>query len=409
MTFSELKLYFKKNLGIVRLADIARELNVTPQAINNWKIRDQVPPKIILLIKQKYFIKEQNINPVQNEVLFDNNREKNRNLDFYFGKKNQQDPIITFWNIIGLIKKSLNLVFLFSAISFLASLFFIFFLTSPTYTTSATIVPASNESSASKMVGIAAQLGISVPNSQGGQIMILPQILKSRTLAKKMLFKKFDTFKFGSRQDLLKILTKKDSSEVGIDTLIIKGIRSFVDAVTIKNDLKTSIITISVKAIEPKLAVEITNSLIEELNTHQKTFNTQQIIKKRIFIEERIEDIHIDLIKAEEKLKSFRIENRKYADSPALLLEFERNLRETELQKQLYITLKKELEITQINEVEESDVLHILDEPELPLNKSSPRTKLIVFSSIIIGSLLGFLISVIKEFFINQNKIKNIL
>ena len=30
------------NFGIVRLADIAGEFNVSPQVINNWKARDQI-------------------------------------------------------------------------------------------------------------------------------------------------------------------------------------------------------------------------------------------------------------------------------------------------------------------------------------------------------------------------------
>ena len=47
MTFEDLKKAMKDNFGIVRLADIAREFNVSPQVINNWKTRDQIPYKYI--------------------------------------------------------------------------------------------------------------------------------------------------------------------------------------------------------------------------------------------------------------------------------------------------------------------------------------------------------------------------
>ena len=53
MNFAKFKEIMSSN-GFVKLVDIAKELNVTPQAINNWKLRDQVPYKISLLITQKY-------------------------------------------------------------------------------------------------------------------------------------------------------------------------------------------------------------------------------------------------------------------------------------------------------------------------------------------------------------------
>ena len=40
--------------GITRLAHIARELDVSPQAVSNWKARDQVPYKILAAIQEKY-------------------------------------------------------------------------------------------------------------------------------------------------------------------------------------------------------------------------------------------------------------------------------------------------------------------------------------------------------------------
>ena len=54
MTFNELKEFAFKELGISKLADIARELNVTPQVVNNWKIRDQVPYKYVKRLKKGF-------------------------------------------------------------------------------------------------------------------------------------------------------------------------------------------------------------------------------------------------------------------------------------------------------------------------------------------------------------------
>ena len=59
MNFKELKSFFKEELDIYRLTDIASELNVSPQAVNNWKIRNHVPHKITLQIQEKYNYKKE--------------------------------------------------------------------------------------------------------------------------------------------------------------------------------------------------------------------------------------------------------------------------------------------------------------------------------------------------------------
>ena len=100
-------------------------------------------------------------------------------------------------------------------------------------------------------------------------------------------------------------------------------------------------------------------------------------------------------------MKEFRQRNKKYQDSPSLLLAFERLLREVEVQKQLYITLKNEFERAQIQEVEESDLLYVLDKPQVPLNRSKPQRKLIVITVGFIGLILGVISAFGKNWYKN--------
>ena len=53
MKFSELQQLLQEKFGIDHLADIARELGVSPQAVSNWKTRDRVPYKYVLKIRQQ--------------------------------------------------------------------------------------------------------------------------------------------------------------------------------------------------------------------------------------------------------------------------------------------------------------------------------------------------------------------
>ena len=62
MTFKELKKVFEKEFQIIRLADIARELDVTPQVVNNWKLRNQVPYNYVKVLKKKLANENNEIN-----------------------------------------------------------------------------------------------------------------------------------------------------------------------------------------------------------------------------------------------------------------------------------------------------------------------------------------------------------
>ena len=52
MKFSRLQKKFKEKLDVDHLADIARELNVSPQAVSNWKARDRVPYKYVIKFRE---------------------------------------------------------------------------------------------------------------------------------------------------------------------------------------------------------------------------------------------------------------------------------------------------------------------------------------------------------------------
>ena len=53
MKFSVLQDQLQERFGIDRLADIARQLSVSPQAVSNWKARDHVPYKYVLKIREQ--------------------------------------------------------------------------------------------------------------------------------------------------------------------------------------------------------------------------------------------------------------------------------------------------------------------------------------------------------------------
>ena len=383
MNFAKFKEIMSSN-GFVKLVDIAKELNVTPQAINNWKLRDQVPYKISLLITQKYADMQKDDYQKNSSNSKPNKNYTSKNI--YLEKANYDNATlitkeneISLFEVILILKDHVRIMVKAAIFCFLSAFIYVFIIAEEVFVSSATIIPANNENESPQITGLASQFGISLPGKSSGPSQIYPQIIESRTLAKKMLYKTFFSKKFGKEKTLLDLLTqgyRKSGKES--DVIEKFGLIEFSKKLFVDEDINTSIVTISVESFEPKLASDIANSLIDEFDIHQKQFNTKQAEKKRIFIEERINEVSIDLRSAEEDLKEFRLKNKKYQDSPNLLLEFERLLREVEVQKQIYITLKEEFERAKIQEVEDGDIIYVIDRPEIPLESTKPKKALII-------------------------------
>ena len=65
-------------------------------------------------------------------------------------------------------------------------------------------------------------------------------------------------------------------------------------------------------------------------------------------------------------MKNFKEQNRQIS-SPALELEEERLERNVEVQKGIYLTLKQQLELAKIEEVQKASIVQILDKPNVAL------------------------------------------
>ena len=237
----------------------------------------------------------------------------------------------------------------------------------------------------------------------------------SRTLAKKVLKRKFNTNEFGLQKSLTQILTHGNQPpEFSDDTLEYIAANIIKQMIFVSENSKTGIITINVYANEPKLSASINNAIITELDQHQKNYDKEKTVSTKRFIQDRISKTKIELESAEENLKVFTERNRRIENSPNLLLEQQRLSREVAVLTGVYTTLKQQLEITKIEELKESEYVIVLDHPEIPLAKAKPRRKTMILMSGFSGILLSVFLAFIKELFSvrsldEKNKIKKIL
>jgi uncharacterized protein involved in exopolysaccharide biosynthesis len=320
----------------------------------------------------------------------------------------EEEDSISLREIINILLKHWKMLIIIPTITCLIAIIHVQFIAQPVYVATAKIVPSAGGSSTSNMRGLAAQFGVSVPGGEEGSITsswVYPELIQSRTLARAVLKRNFDTEEFGEDQPLVKILTySEDEPTLGPDTLEKNGVNALLGMIEVSKDPQASIITLKVSASEPQLAVDIATAVIEELDSHQQKFKSTRVSEKRQFIEGRIEEVQIDLEKAEDALKQFRYRNRQIQNSPSLLLEQERLTREVQVIIGVFKTLKEENELAKIQEVEETPVVHILDPPEAPLERSAPKKRQTVFMAGFLGIGLGVGLVFVREYWKNSAK-----
>jgi uncharacterized protein involved in exopolysaccharide biosynthesis len=316
-----------------------------------------------------------------------------------------EEDTISLMDIILTMARQLKVLIITPTILCTLTIIYALFIAKPVYTSTAKIMSSSSGGSMSQASGLAAQLGINIPTGQSEPKWVYPEIIKSRTLARSTLKRKFDTQEFGQQIPLLQILTfGNEDPAFNLDTLEILAVDKLLAMIDISEDSRTAIFTLTINASEPIFAAEVNQVLIEELDAQQRKYNKSKTSKTKQFIEERIIDTEKDLMAVEEDLKIFMDRNRRIENSPALQLEQQRLGREVTVLTGVFTTLKQQLETTKIEEVKESDYVVILDPPEVPLERSKPNKKLIVILAGILGIGIGVFFAFIREFSSNSNK-----
>lgn len=316
-----------------------------------------------------------------------------------------EEETMSLTDIVLILARQLKIIIIVPTILSISTIVYVFFFTKPIYKSTAKIMSSSSAGRVSQAQGLAAQFGINIPTGQSEPKWVYNEIIKSRTLAKAVLKQKFDTNEFGSQKTLLQILTHGNNKpRFKTDILQILGIERLLGMIEVAEDVKTSILTLSINASEPNLARDINKVFIEQLDAHQQRYNKAKTIDTRKFIEERIMQTESELIEAEENLKVFMDRNRRIENSPALQLEQQRIGREATVLTGVYTTLKQQLETTKIEEVKESAYVIVLDPPEAPLKISKPNKKLMIILAGFLGIGLGIIIGLINELLLNGDK-----
>jgi uncharacterized protein involved in exopolysaccharide biosynthesis len=156
---------------------------------------------------------------------------------------------------------------------------------------------------------------------------------------------------------------------------------------------QTNVVQLSVETPDPILAAAIANRLvyyINEFNLQQRQFKARV---KRIFVRQRVDEGQAELRESEEKLRRFLERNRLFESSPELQFEHDRLQREVFLRQEVLTTLNREHEIAQIEEVNDTPVITVVDSATVPATRERPRRTRSAVVALLLGGIAAIVIA----------------
>ena len=369
--------------GIYSLAEIARNLNSTPQAVSNWKARNQVPQHIVAEINDRSKILQSN----QNAFVM-------------------KDDSVSLSDILLSLAEQLKIILLIPFIAVFITFTYVRFFQVNEYISWATILIPENQNNLSGYSGLAQQFGINAPQNLETDLSspsLFPELIKSRVFAEEILNKKFYTAKFGKELALLRILNNGiEILEEDVETFVSSSIGSLLDMIVFEKDASSTFSVLTVIGPEALLTKELADVILEELEKLNRYYKNQTVNEKISFINNRIKSVQTELDISEQALKDFNEQNRQIS-SPSLLLDQDRLNRDVEIQKGIFVTLKQQLELAKIEEIQKSSVVQILDKPQLAIAPKNKKLFFKVFLAGIIGLGAGIIIGFIRLYINNKD------
>ena len=385
----EIILKVMQHFGFRHQYQVAEYFSVTAQTLSGWIKSNTIPPKHLVKYQQ-----EIHSNVGNNRDLNERSKQNIESIPFKKISISSLNKLL-YSNILTIIITPIILT------SFVLS--YVLYIAPKVYTSTAKVLPISDKASPyAGLGGIAAQFGLNMPSSFSNGIQwdeLYPDIINSENLMKILIHESFLTEKFQIKKPLIEILDSEKNYDYKDDEERSKmAIEDLQKMINVHKGRQSPVITIVVNANEKQLSKDLASAVIRESGIILLDLKTKKIKEKRVFIEERIKEVHLALENAEKVEEKFRQENKKIIQSPSLSLVLRRLSREVELQSSLYISLKGQLENAKIEEVQQASMLQLIDGPIKPLRLTSPKVGRSILLSLFIGFSIALFIIYTKEY-----------
>ncbi len=227
-------------------------------------------------------------------------------------KTNSYNPKSSLADIILVISKHFNFIFILTGISVILTIVYIQATYTPEYISTTKMFVSGEGGGRTDLSKIASQFGLTTQGTTGFDISstsLYPDIVSSRTFAGIMFDKEFYTEKYKKKLPLIAIFTYGDNPiPENIDTLKISSAKRISNMV--KFNMEMGFFIIDVTTEESQFSKDFADTLIVELDKLQRKFKKQTVSETIDYIDKKINLAKMELESSEEKLKYFREESQ---------------------------------------------------------------------------------------------------
>lgn len=264
------------------------------------------------------------------------------------------------------------------------------------YSAESVFRPQVSEASAGRFAGLAAQFGVSLPGTTiGDPVKFYAELAKSRDLLREVALTPYRVAtSLGSADSITGNLTQLfKATGRGPDDLMRVTLSRLAQAVDVTTDREAGLVHVRVVTRWPELSVQITRRILTLIDESNRLRRQSQAGAERRFVEGRLEQAKEELASAEQEQERFLQQNRRYRDSPQLVLQYNRLQRRVDLQQQVFTGLAQAFEQARIDEVRDTPQLTIIDQPEGSSRRAGSRAADAAMW-LLIGCVLGVVVAV---------------
>lgn len=244
----------------------------------------------------------------------------------------------------------------------------------------------SSNQSLSRLAGLAGQLGVTVPGAGTTESPeFYQELLGRRAILEPVLASRYETGEqVGSLLELAEIPgeTRAERLDRGLEWFR----ESALDASVNRN---TGVVAFSVETRWPDVSVAAARRILEELQRFNLETRQSQAQAERTFLQARLEEAEVELREAEAGLQVFLQQNRQFANSPELQFRHDRLQRQVTLRQQVYSGLLEAYEQARIQEVRNTPVITVVEEPVRPPRREARGTVAKTLTGLLLGAGLG--------------------
>lgn len=297
-------------------------------------------------------------------------------------------------------------IFVFYSVICIIIVFFVF---EKKYTSEVSIIPSAASFSSSGILGNIGNLskvaGLNIGGSTAQSQEMYVGIINSRRLLLNTINKQYVFNSEGHKYkgNLIKFLeingeTKRDTVE-----RVLKQMRE--DVVYPEIDNENNILYLSVTTPYPELSAQVADFIAEQLNIIVRKEIQKEYRTQLRHLNNRITETQDSIKLAENNLKNF-LEISVDPTTPNFIVEQLKLKRDLQVQTEIFIELKKQLEIFVVENLMNLSDIKILDHANIPFRKSRPKRLLLLISFVFICSFIH--IGIIGVSFVYKNIISSI-